>query len=832
MPISPSVPFPLPDLPVLDALPAVAHALATHGAAVLVAPPGAGKTTLAPLVLLGEPWLAGGRIVMLEPRRLATRAAAQRMASLLGQRVGETVGYQTRDERHIGPATRIEVVTEGVLTRRLQHDPTLEGYGLVIFDEVHERNLPTDLGLALLLDARATLRPAMRVLAMSATPDTKGLLKVLGADTPVASSDGRMHPVDMVWAPMGKQDRVQEATAALVQRALREQPGDVLVFLPGIGEIRRVQSLLQATVPPNVDVYPLAGALSLAEQDHALSPSPPGRRRVVLSTDIAESSLTVDGVRVVVDAGLARVPRFDQRTGMSRLTTVSTSRASADQRAGRAGRTEPGAAYRLWSKLEHGTRRAHLEPEITQVDLAGLALELAVWGTPVEDLRWADAPPARTLQQAVELLQRLDALDAGGRPTDRGRRMLALPLHPRLARMVDGAAEGDASLACVVAALLDERDVFRGRPDELPADLALRVGAVCGQYHDRADGRDLRRVRDRADDIARRARLRLDLDEVRADRCGVVLALAYPDRIAVRRSQPGQFQLRTGASAWTPPTDPLADERFVVAADLDGKRDNARIRIGAALDVQEVITSLADQIERRESLVWDKQRDDLVQRIETRLGGMLLDEQVRAAPAGEATTAALVERVRATRLAALSWSGRAMLLRARVALLRRVTAPGAWPDWSDAALLATLDDWLAPYLAGATGAADLARLDTEMLLSSQLGWDGSTQLAELVPTHLQTPAGRSVVIDYSRDIPTASVRVQDLFGLGQHPTVAGGVPVALELLSPADRPIQITSDLPGFWKGTWADVRKEMAGRYPKHQWPLDPASAPPKRLK
>ena len=822
----------LPDLPVLDALPSVLSALADHGSAILVAPPGAGKTTLAPLVLINEPWMVGLRIVMLEPRRLATRAAAQRMASLLGEHVGETVGYQTRDERHIGRHTRIEVVTEGVLTRRLQHDPSLDGYGLVIFDEVHERNLPTDVGMALLLDARSSLRPDLRVLAMSATPDTKGLLRVLGDDTPVAASDGRMHPVDIVWSPLGKQDRVQEATAALVQRALREQVGDILVFLPGVGEIRRVQGLLEGVIPAGVDVYPLAGALSLAEQDHALASSPAGRRRVVLSTDIAESSLTVDGVRVVVDAGLARVPRFDQRTGMSRLTTVSTSRASADQRAGRAGRTEPGTAYRLWSKLEHGTRRAHLEPEITQVDLAGLALELAAWGTPVNELRWADAPPPRTLQQATELLVRLDALTDDGRLTDRGHRMLALPLHPRLARMVAGADAVDGSLACVVAALLDERDVFRGRPDELPADLALRVGAVCGQYHDRADSRDVRRVRDRAADIARRAQMRFDLDDVRSDRCGVVLALAYPDRVAVRRNQPGQFQLRTGSSAWTPPTDPLANERFVVAADLDGKRDNARIRIGAALDVNDVISSLADQIERRESLVWDKQRDDLVQRIETRLGGMLLDEQVRSAEPGEATTAALVERVRTTRLAALRWSPSAVLLRARVAFLRHHLGPDAWPDWSDAALIATLDQWVAPYLTGATGTADLVALDTSMLLSAQLDWDTSSQLTELAPTHLDTPAGRTALIDYSRDVPTASVRVQDLFGLGQHPTVAGRVPVSLELLSPADRPIQITSDLPGFWAGTWAIVRKEMAGRYPKHQWPTDPANATPKRLK
>ena len=825
--------FPPTDLPVADSLPALASALREHGTAVLVAPPGAGKTTLTPLALLDEPWLGGRKIVMLEPRRLATRAAAQRMAALVGEQVGNTIGYQTRDERHIGANTRVEVVTEGVLTRRLQNDPTLDGYGLVIFDEVHERNLPTDIGLALLLDARATVRPDIRVLAMSATPDTKGLLAVLGASTPVVASDGRLHPVDIVWLPMSKTDRVPEATAAAVQRALREQTGDVLVFLPGIGEIRRVQQLLAGAGQDDVDVYPLAGALSMSEQDQALARSAPGRRRVVLSTDIAESSLTVEGVRVVVDAGLARVPRFDQRSGMSRLTTVTTSRASADQRAGRAGRTEPGAAYRLWSKLEHGTRRAHLEPEITQVDLAGLVLELAVWGTAIGDLKWADQPPVRSVQQATELLKYLGALDGNASVTALGREMLALPLHPRLARMVRGATISDKSLACVVAALLDERDVLRGRPDELPADLALRIGVICGQAHDRSDARDVRRVLDRAVDIAKRARVPFDLASVTGERSGVVLSLAYPDRVAVRRSQPGQFQLRSGASAWTPPTDQLANERFVVAADLDGKRDNARIRIGAALAVDDLIAALADQIEKRETLIWDKQRDDLVLRLETRLGGMLLVERIVPAAASEATTAALVDRVRVTRLAAQNWTDDATALRARVAFLRREFVDDQWPDWSDAELIADLDDWLAPYLVGAVAASDLARLDTALLLTTQLGWDKATRLTDLAPTTFTTPSGRQVLIDYSRAMPTASVRVQDLFGLREHPSVASGrIPIALELLSPADRPIQITSDLPGFWAGTWAEVRKEMAGRYPKHQWPTDPPGAPPKRLK
>lgn len=857
-----------PDLPVVEVLPALASALSgEHARAILVAPPGAGKTTLAPLWLLEAgndaadgAWLAGQRIVMLEPRRLATRAAAQRMASLLGEQVGATVGYQTRDERRIGPSTRIEVVTEGVLTRRLQHDPSLDGVGLVIFDEVHERNLPTDVGLALALDACATLRPDLRLLAMSATPDVAALRRLLGDETPVVESDGRMHPVDIVWCPvtapsggrggakgrrpMGNAQQIAEATAAVVQRALREQPGSVLVFLPGIGEIRRVQSMLEPVVPGDVDVRALAGALSADEQDDALT-ARPGRRRVVLSTDIAESSLTVDGVRVVVDAGLARVPRFDPGTGMTRLTTVSTSRASADQRAGRAGRVEPGAAYRLWSKLEHTTRRAHLEAEITQVDLAGLALELAAWGS--RDLRWIDPPPLRTLQQADELLRQLGALDDDGRLTPIGRRMLDLPLHPRLAKMVAVAAEReptDGLLACTVAAILDERDVFRGRPDELPADLALRVGAVCGVAHDRADRRDVQRVRDRALDIAQRAgigrRVAVRFDQLDPHRAGALLVLAYPDRVAVRRSQGGQFQMRSGSGAWVPPTDTLADERFVVAADLDGRRDGARIRIGAALDAGDLAEALADQVERRESITFDRDRGDLVERIEVRLGGMLLDEQVRLPRPGTAATAALLDRLRTTRLAALSWSDRALALRHRVAFLRRTECGDApqvdcrWPDWSDAALLSSLDDWLVPFIGNAACLADLQHIDLEMVLAAQFDWDTGQALAELAPPSLTTASGRTVPIDYSADVPTASVRVQDMFGTTVHPTVGGrpGVSLALSLLSPADRPVQITRDLPGFWKGSWAEVRKEMAGRYPKHQWPTDPSVAPPKRLK
>ena len=842
----PSGPIELPDLPVVEAIPGVRSALAEHRRAVLVAPPGAGKTTLIPLALLDERWLAGQRIVMLEPRRLATRAAARRMAHTTRTDVGGLVGYQTRDERHIGTDTRIEVLTEGVLTRRLQNDPELPGVGLVIFDEVHERNLTTDLGLALALDVASTIRPDLRLLAMSATPDVEGLTALL--DAPVVDSEGRMFDVEMHWMPRspsgggrgsgprrggrparsgpGRGNRIEPDVVAAVQRALREQTGDLLVFLPGIGEIRRTESMLRDVVGSDVDVFALAGALSLAEQDEALAPSRPGHRRVVLSTDIAETSLTVDGVRVVVDSGLAREPRFDARSGMTRLTTVSTSRASAEQRAGRAGRTEPGAAYRLWSKIEHGTRARHRSPEIAQADLAGFALELAAWGGG-DDLRFIDAPPSGPLAQARELLTDLHAIDDDGSITPLGRTMLGLPVHPRLARMV---AVDRSPSACVIATLVEERDIFRGRPDDLPADLGLRIGALTGHRgHDAADRGAVHRLRERAADLARRAGIRFDLDQVDADRAGAVLLLGYPDRLAARR-RPGQFQLRSGSAAWLPDDDALADEEFVVAADLDGRRDRARIRLAAVVDADDVIAEFGADIVERRNLDWDTDRDDLVESVERRLGSIQLGRHVGRPTPGEETTAALMARVRSTGLGVLRWTNTATSLRERVSFLHR-TVGDPWPDWSTSELVATVDDWLAPYLPGATGRSDLDRLDVAMVLRSQLPWPQGAELDEIAPSELTLPTGRSVSIDYGGDQPDANVRVQDLFGVTTHPT-AGGVPIRLHLLSPADRPIQVTADLPGFWAGSWVDVKKDMAGRYPKHQWPDDPANADPKRMK
>ncbi len=816
----------LPDLPVAETFGELRRALADRSRAVLVAPPGAGKTTLVPLALLDEPWLGERRIVVLEPRRLATRAAARRMADLLGESVGDTVGYQTRDERHIGPATRVEVVTEGILTRRIQHDPDLPGVGMIVFDEVHERNLPTDLGLALALDAAANIRPDLAILAMSATPDTTALLRVLG-DVPVVESDGRMHPVDVHWVPRARGDRIEQATAAVVVRALLEQTGDVLVFLPGVGEIMRTQSALAGLVDPDVDIHPLAGALSLAEQDRALAPSPPGRRRVVLSTDIAETSLTVDGVRVVVDSGLARAPRFDVRTGMTRLTTITTSRSSADQRAGRAGRVEPGACYRLWSRIEHGSRQSHRSPEIEEVDLAGLVLEVAAWGTPLDQLRFVTPPPRKAVRAGEELLHDLEALDADGRITDIGRRMLGLPVHPRLARML--VAE-PTPLGCALAVLIDERDMFRGHPDDLPADLSLRLRVLAGRdSHDQADARTVRRLRDRTDDLARRMRIRFDPDLIDADRAGGALLHAFPDRLAARR-RPGQFQLRTGSGAWLPDTDPLAHEAFLVAADLDGRRDRSRIRLAAALDADDVALTFGDEVDERIELVWDDARDDLVERVERRLGSMQLGSTTRRPAPGDATTEALMARVRATGLAVLGWSAGSIDLRRRICYLHR-TVGVPWPDWSVETLVDTVGVWLAPYVPGATGRRDLEHVDLEMVLRSQLPWPQGGELDDAAPPRLALPTGRSVPIDYAGDDPVAHVRVQDLFGTTVHPT-AGGRPIVLHLLSPADRAIQITSDLPGFWAGSWAEVRKDLAGRYPKHRWPDDPATATPKRLK
>jgi len=823
----------LPGLPVTDRLPDLRAALADRGLAVLQAPPGAGKTTIVPLALLDEPWRGDDRLVMLEPRRLATRAAARRMAALRREAVGELVGYRTRDDRAVGPGTRVEVVTEGILTRRLQRDPGLEGVALVIFDEFHERSLHADLGLALALDARRHLRPDLRILVMSATLDGDRVAALLGGDSdpaPVVTSDSRSHPVDVRWAPRRPREHVEPAAAAAVRQVLRSEPeGDVLVFLPGAAEIERTAAALD--LGDAVDVHTLYGALPAGAQDAALVPGLPGRRKVVLATDIAETSLTVEGVSLVVDAGLARKPVFDATTGLTRLETVPASRASADQRAGRAGRLGPGVAVRLWSKVEHAARRRYTEPEIRQADLAGLGLELAVWGTQAADLPFLDPPPARALDEARRLLVSLGALDGEGHPTPAGRAMVALPVHPRLARMLLVAeAEGQAWLGCLLAALLEDRDVLRGRPDERPGDVGLRLALLedPSAHHPLADGRALRRARDRARDLARRLGS-VPGTEGDPTEAGLLLAHAYPDRVAQARGGPGRFILRAGTEASLTPTDTLAREPFLAVAEVDGRRTGGRIRLAAPLAADQLDAVAGAEVAEHARLLWDAGRDDLVARVERSLGRLRLGTVDRRPTPGLAATTALVDRVRTTNLAALPWSGAARSLQARVAFLHAVVG-APWPDLSDAALRRTLDDWLAPRLSSATGRADLDRLDLTRVLRGLLPYEVAGDLDRLAPESLKVPTGRQVRLDYAAgapgDPPVLAVRVQDMFGATDTPTVAGGrVPIVLHLLSPAGRPVQVTSDLAGFWSGSWHEVRKEMAGRYPKHPWPADPTT-------
>jgi ATP-dependent helicase HrpB len=795
-------------LPVEDAVAEVRAALAGAGTAVLQAEPGAGKTTVVPLRLLEEPWLGDGRIVVLEPRRLAARAAARRMADLLGEDVGATVGYRTRDERHVGKATRVEVVTEGILTRRLQADPSLPGTALVVFDEVHERHLQTDLALALTVDARSGLRPDLRVLAMSATLEADRLARVL--DAPVVSSPGRTFPVDVRW-------RAGLAVEVVVHEAIRADDGDVLVFLPGAGAIRRVAGRLGG-LPEGVDVRPLHGSLPVREQDLALAGSAPGRRRVVLSTDIAESSLTVEGIRIVVDAGEVRRPRHDRRSGLSRLHTMTASRAAAEQRAGRAGRLGPGVAYRLWSAAEHAARRAHPEPEIRSADLADLALELAVWGAEDDALAFLDAPPAAALAAARSLLTRLGALDPGGRPTPTGRAMLDLPVHPRLARMVLAA---DTFEACVLAALLEERDVLRGRPEALESDVTERVRLVLDprRDHPRVD-RDARRtVTRRAQELARRAGVS---PTPAGDRdLGPTLGLAYPDRIAQARGG-GRYVLRSGRGV----TASDLSASYLVVADLAPGDADDRIRMAAALDEADVEALAGDEVAVVHELAWSPQ-DVLLDRTERRLDALVLASTSTRAEPGPTVTDALLARVAADGLGLLGWTAAARSLQARAGFARRFLGEG-WPDVSDDELLATLDEWLAPRLGRASQLADLGRVDLLDVVRGRLG-HRLHELDQVVPTKVAIASGREVAVDYDTDPPSISVRAQELYGTTVHPTVAQGrVPLTVELLSPAHRPIQVTADLPGFWAGSWAAVRKDMISAYPKHDWPADPATARP----
>ncbi|HZF18000.1 MAG TPA: ATP-dependent helicase HrpB [Steroidobacteraceae bacterium] len=832
----------LPELPVAEAMPRLLQALAAHRNAVLEAPPGAGKSTGIPLFLLAAPWLAGRKIVMLEPRRLAARAVATRMASILGERAGETVGYRTRLENQVSRATRIEVITEGILTRRLQQDPTLEGIGLVIFDEIHERNLQADLALALCLDAQSAVREDLRLLAMSATVDGTAVARLLN-DAPIVTSPGRSYGVETRYTPRANREpqRIEQEVTRAIRAAHDGESGDILVFLPGAGEIRRVGELLAgAPLDPRTRVLPLYGDLTSDAQDAALRPAAAGERKVVLATNIAETSLTIEGVHVVIDSGLERRNRFDPPSGMNRLTTVRCSRSSADQRRGRAGRLAPGICIRLWTEGEHASLAAHGTPEILEADLAPLALELAEWGSPdVAGLRWLDPPPPAPLAQARELLARLRAIDRAGRITDEGRAMAALGTHPRLAHMmVRGLAMNAGPLACELAGILSERDLLRPRGRERNADLearieALRSGRSPLAAYDVDGGTRFRAGRQR--DLFLR---RLDLGESgtrpRFDDVGGLVAFAYPDRIAQRRDDAGRYLLANGRGASFAEPQPLSQSPMLAIAELDAGDREARVFLAAALKPQYFEQLFADEIETRAETTWNSRQQAVVARQVRTFGALILDERPLGADAADAIVSAMVAGVRELGLEALPWSRELRSWQARVEFLRRVLPErtGNWPALNDSALAASIDEWLAPYLAGMSRREHLSRINLAEVLHSLLTFKQRDELERLVPTHLTVPSGSRIPIDYDAgDAPTVSVRLQELFGLRVTPSLADGrVPLTLKMLSPAGRPVQVTRDLESFWARGYHEVRKELKGRYPKHYWPDNPLEATPTR--
>ncbi len=825
-------------LPIDEVLPALRLALAERHETVLEAPPGAGKTTRVPLALLNEPWLAGQKILMLEPRRLAARAAAERLASELGEKVGETVGYRIRLDSKVGPNTRIEVVTEGILTRRLQHDPPLEGVGLLIFDEFHERSLDADLALALSLNGRELFRDEqpLKILLMSATLEGERLASILD-DAPILRSEGRMYPVAMRWGrPFVPGEFIEPRVVQTVLDAINDESGSLLVFLPGQAEIRRVNQQLADALGSRSDILlcPLHGELDLAAQRAAIEPAPKGLRKVVLATNIAETSLTIDGVRVVIDAGLARVPRFDPGSGMTRLDTQRISRASATQRAGRAGRLEPGVCYRLWSEDQHAQLAAYGSAEILQADLAGLALQMARWGVTPEQLIWLDMPPSASYAQARQLLDRLGALH-GAKLTPHGEAMAELPAHPRIAHLLlRGQDLGLADMACDIAALLGERDILRG----VGADLHSRLALLSGESRAARGGQG---GVQRAKQLARQYRgyLRGKARQPVADPdhprwLGALLALAYPDRVAQQRKPGGaEYRLANGRAALFSEVDGLMKQPWLVIADLgsrQGQREE-RIYLAAEFDPALLEGVLSEQVSVVDQLDWDEREGVLRAERQRKVGELVLSREPLTGLDEAARTQALINLVRRKGLELLPWTPELRQWQARVALLRQldlqIQGHSEWPDVSDAALLAGLEDWLGPYLGRVSRLSHFASLDLSSIVHNMLKWPLPQRLDELAPHHIKVPSGSSVRLDYSEHPPILAVRLQELFGLADTPRIAGGRQVVkLHLLSPARRPVQVTQDLANFWRSTYAEVKKDLKGRYPKHYWPDDPLVA------
>ena len=808
-------------LPIDAALPQLTSALAGNDAAVLVASPGAGKTTRVPLVLLDEPWAKDKKILVLEPRRLAARAAAARMASTLREQVGDTVGLRVRFDSKVTKRTRIEILTEGVFTRLILDDPSLDGIAAVLFDEFHERSLDADLGLALARDAQLGLRPDLKLLVMSATLDGARVAALLG-DALAVESEGRVFRVETRYLGRDPRASIERQAADAVERALRAESGSLLVFLPGAGEIRRTEELLKERIrDTNVDIVGLFGALDAREQDRAISPSPPGRRKVVLATSIAETSITIEGVRVVIDSGLARVPRYEPDVGLTRLETVRVSRAAADQRRGRAGRTEPGICYRLWDEPQTGSLEPYTRPEILSADLSSFALDLAQWGAgDTGQLAFLDAPPQAAMNEARTLLREIGAIDENNRITEEGRKLRALPLPPRLARMVvDAAAQGAGEMAAAIAAVLTERGL--GGND---VDLGHRLENFRRDRSRRAE--DARAMVRRW--TATAGNRQTDNDQSP----GALLALAYPDRVARNRGgSGGAFLLANGRGGMIDPASALARETYLVVAELAGAAAAGRIVLAAPITLEEIEQDFAEQIRDSETVTFDATSASLRARRTRRLGSLVLAEQTRPVGFDSGSARLLAEGIATIGVRKLPWSKAQLQLRNRVMFLRRAEGD-EWPDLSDDTLARTAAEWLAPFLTGKTSLQQIGADDLAAMLDALLPWTLRKRIDAEAPTHFAAPSGSQVPIDYeAEEGPKLSIRVQELFGLAVHPTIAGGrVPLLIELLSPAHRPVQMTRDLPGFWRGSYKDVRTDLRGRYPKHPWPDDPLTAPATR--
>lgn len=824
-------------LPVDAVLDDLRRALAENPCAVLEALPGAGKTTCIPLALVNEPWLEGQKMIVLAPRRLAARAAAMRMSYLLNESVGQRVGYRVRMDSRVSAKTRIEVVTEGVLTRMLQSDPSLQSVGLVIFDEFHERSLDADLGLALCLDMQGVLNPDLRLLVMSATIET-GPVAAMMNHAPVISCPGRLFPVETRYVGNHTPAWSEDALCRAVLSAVREEMGGILVFLPGAGEIRRVERRLKsAGLGSKWRIAPLFGNLSRKEQDQAILPPPEGLQKIVLATSIAETSLTIEGIRVVVDSGLLRSPRFDPRSGLTRLVTVPVSRASADQRRGRAGRTAPGLCLRLWSQQMHPTLTATHRPEILKADLAGLALELAIWGVNNPGtLCWLDLPPEGSFLRAYDLLRELNALDHHDKVTPHGRSMSDLPVHPRLAHMLLAAKSiGAGAAACHVAALLGERDVVRFEPGRQDADVRLRVDLIRAARQNRplaipgatVDKRAVVRAMRVSERLRRRLGIKAENDPT--DDLGRLLAWAYPDRIArLRPGLKGKFLLSSGRGAFLDETSSLGGEPFLVAAELDGKGSEARIYKAAPYPFDTLMKQFQDRLKWSESIRWNTERGRVKSERHLKLGAITLRNERLSAPDSEKVLKVFLEGIKQKGIGCLPWNRRLRRWQERVCFLRRLLKDDeTWPDVSDEGLESTLNQWLTPYLINMDRLSNLNRLDLKGALLSMLTYEQRKALDVLAPTHRVVPSGSRISIDYGGLVPVLAVRLQEMFGLSKTPTVAGGrQPLLIHLLSPAGRPVQITRDLAGFWQTGYIQVKKELKGRYPKHYWPDDPLPA------